>query len=626
VATELAKAAIEFRLLGPLEVCVDGRAIVLGGDKQRALLAVLLLNANELVSQERLIDELWDVDPPVGAAHSVQTHVFRLRKALRDGCVPPETLVTERGGYLIRVADDQLDALRFEALAQEGRRLLAAGEAEPARRVLCEALSLWRGSALADLRARNKVPIEVGRLEQLRLGALSARIDAELALGRHAELVGELEALVAGHPFEERLRAQLMLALYRSGRQVEALQVYQETRRLLVEELGIEPGPTLRELQQSILEQDRSLVLPPPKDKPTSDGGRPAAPPRRPRGRSREVVVGLTTIAIAGLALAVAAAVLGLTRLFPPAASAVAPNSVAVIDPGNERLARDIPVGTAPGPIAAGAEAIWVGNSDDRTVTRIDPSTWRTRTIAADIAARSLAIGAGGVWAGASDRRKLVRINPGFATVDQQISLPPIHLTADEALAAGPRGSPQGLGSIAVGAGALWIADIRNSRVERIDPSNGQTLTRTAVDPPPQTIAAGPAGAWVAATRGGREGTVQLIHLAPSGRPLSSLRLAFLPGALAVTDDAVWITGIDTSSLWRLDPGDGTVNATIPVGSAPAGIAVGFGSIWVANSGDGTLTRIDPQTNHVLATISVGQSPTDVAIGYGRVWVTVRAA
>jgi DNA-binding SARP family transcriptional activator len=244
---------IEFRLLGPLEVTLHERPLALGGVKQRSLLAILLLHANQVLSSDRLIDELWGASPPPTAAKSLQVMVSKLRKKLGD-----RRLVTHPPGYVLRVEPAALDLARFEQLLGEARRAAP----ESAARKLHQALALWRGPALADLAYESFAQAEIARLEELRLAALDQRIDADLATGRHAELVGELEALVAQHPLHERLRCQLMLALYRSGRQAEALDAYRAARRELSEELGLEPSEELKRLEQAILRQDPALDLP----------------------------------------------------------------------------------------------------------------------------------------------------------------------------------------------------------------------------------------------------------------------------------------------------------------------------------------------------------------------------
>lgn len=248
---------MEFRILGPLEVAREGRALPAAANKPRALLAILLLHRGEAVSLERLADELWGERPPATAAKSIQVYVSQLRKVLGEGA-----LQTRGRGYALAVEPDQVDAARFERMLERGLDDLARGRARDAAAVLSDALALWRGPALADFSYEPWARAEIARLEGLRLVAIEERIEADLALGRHATLIAELGGLVEAHPTRERLAAQLMLALYRSGRQAEALDVFRERRCRIVDELGIEPGPALRELETAILRQDPTLEAP----------------------------------------------------------------------------------------------------------------------------------------------------------------------------------------------------------------------------------------------------------------------------------------------------------------------------------------------------------------------------
>jgi predicted ATPase/DNA-binding SARP family transcriptional activator len=270
---------MEFRILGALEVRDSGRRVPLGAGKERAALAFLLLHANEVLASERLVDELWGESPPATARKALQVYVFRLRKALGA-----ERIRTHGPGYLLELGPVELDLDRFESLAGEGRGLRAAGEHAGAAAALRDALALWRGSALADFTYEPFAQAEIARLEELRLATVEERIDAELALGHGRELVGELEGLVAKHPYRERPRGQLMLALYRAGRQADALAAYQETRKLLVEELGIEPGPALQRLESAILRQEPELeALAEPTPLATPPARAPEEPPREVR-------------------------------------------------------------------------------------------------------------------------------------------------------------------------------------------------------------------------------------------------------------------------------------------------------------------------------------------------------
>jgi DNA-binding SARP family transcriptional activator/tetratricopeptide (TPR) repeat protein len=264
---------MQFLVLGPLEVVAEGHPVALPAAKQRALLAALLADVNRVVSADRLIEDLWEGRPPPSAAKTLQTYVSQLRRQLEPG-IPPgawRTLQTVDGGYRLNVDRDRLDAARFERLVYEGRRALGRAEPATAASWLREGLALWRGPAYGELGDTPSTRAEAARLEELRLTALEWRVEAELDLGGHAELVGELEELVAREPFRERLWGLLMLALYRSGRQAEALEAYRRLRAGLADQLGIEPGPRLRRLQEQILNQDAALELATPGRPPPDD-------------------------------------------------------------------------------------------------------------------------------------------------------------------------------------------------------------------------------------------------------------------------------------------------------------------------------------------------------------------
>jgi DNA-binding SARP family transcriptional activator len=247
---------LDFRVLGPLEVVDDQGAVRLGGPKQRAVLAMLLLGANHVVPIDRLVDDLYGDASPPSALTQIHAHISELRRIFDPA---REIVATRSPGYVLRLDPEQLDLRRFERLATE-----AAAASEPAIQAerLRAALALWRGPVLAEFADEPFARTAIARLQELRLKALEDRVEADLALGRHGEVAGELGELVARHPLRERLRAQLMIALYRSGRQAEALAVYRETRRTLVEEVGIEPGPLLQRLERAVLQQSPSLDLP----------------------------------------------------------------------------------------------------------------------------------------------------------------------------------------------------------------------------------------------------------------------------------------------------------------------------------------------------------------------------
>ena len=280
---------VQFRLLGPLEAQDGARRVELGRPKQRALLAVLLVHANDVVSLDRLIEELWGDQPPPQAAASLQTYVSNLRRALdpgRPARAPSRVLVSQPPGYRLVVGAGDLDAARFAALAEEGHQLLQVHRPAAAARVLREGLALWRGPALAEVADEAFAQAERNRLEELRVAALEDRVAADLDLGGHAAAVAELEELAGRYRFRERLHGLWMLALYRSGRQAEALQAFAAARRALAEELGIDPGRWLRQLETGILHQDPGLDwTPPPEDEP----GPPASQAGGPAGEASPV-------------------------------------------------------------------------------------------------------------------------------------------------------------------------------------------------------------------------------------------------------------------------------------------------------------------------------------------------
>ena len=303
---------MHFRLLGPLEVDADGAPVSLGGARARALLALLLLHRNEVVPLDKIVDELW-AEPPKTAAQVVRVYVSNLRKALE----PPQVILTRGSGYLLQVGADDVDVDRFDALRTEGHRLLAAGEAAQAAEALSKALALWRGAPLQDFAYERFAQSEIGRLEELRLTAFEDLFDAKLAAGDDSELAADLEHLVDANPLRERLRGQLMVALYRSGRQADALEVYQRGRRHLVDELGLEPSESLRRLEARILQQDPEL------DRPTAALPMKElanGPPRRTR---RPALAGITALVLAAIATAgvLIAATVGHSSRRPRAAS-----------------------------------------------------------------------------------------------------------------------------------------------------------------------------------------------------------------------------------------------------------------------------------------------------------------
>ena len=570
---------MEFRILGPLEVVREDRILRLGSGKQLALVAVLLLHANETVSVDRLVDELWDESPPPTAAKIVRNYVSLLRRELGD------RLVTRSPGYLLRVEEGELDSDRLE-------RAVQSGDLDD----LIEALALWHGPPLSQFTYEPFAQSEVARLEALRLTAIEKRIDAELALGRHASVIPELEALVQQHPLRERLYQLLMLALYRSGRQGEALEAYRRARLVLDEQLGIEPGPALRELERSILNQDESLAAPEP------EPGRPETASARRRGfawAAAALVVGI--VAVAAL-LTVRDSSGGLPE--------IPPNYVGAIDPESGEIVAAIPVGVRPGPIAYGAGSVWVGNLGDRNLTRIDPEQ-RSAAAAVSLDNRTptgLAVGAGAVWVAHGLSGELARVESTFT-----------ELTHSLEIATSPHGSPTG--AVAVGAGYVWGV-YGDSTLARIDPGSVRLAGTTLAGFTPSAVVVGAEAVWVANSGGATVDRFDPTTFEEG--PIRTFTVGRRPSGIAYGDGVVWIANRGDDNVTRIDPSEGSA-ITIPVGDEPAAVAVGAGSVWVANAGDGTVSRIDPLESEVVRTIDVGNVPAGVAVGGGFVWVTAQA-
>jgi DNA-binding SARP family transcriptional activator/streptogramin lyase len=606
----------------------DERVLDVGGGKQRSVLALLLIHANEVVSSDRLIDGLWPDRQPPSATKIVQAHVSRLRKAL---AVPGDGILLTRGnGYVLHVQPGQLDVDRFRRLLDAGREALGAGEPGNAAEKLREALALWRGPPLVDFAYDSFAQDEIARLEGLHLAALEERIEADLALGRHAEVLPELEELVRRHPLRERVRGQLMIALYRCGRQAEALEVYREGRRVLADELGLEPSPTLQQLERAILTHDSVL----------------RAPALRSRQEAKARRGGLLVAAGALLliAAAIAVAVIQLTGSGNARGlAAVAPDSVGVIDPRTNAIVRQIPVGAAPTDIATGPSGVWVVSQQDRTLTRIDPETRTvTRTIPTeDRPPVDVVVGEKAVWLLMSSRTglgggaaQIGRVDPGLKQLVDTIPI-----------GTGPFGFGSGpVQSLAASGGALWVVSpsVRTA-VTRIDETTQKVSpTFTAGDPnfgfnsgsaggvPGSSgIAAGRGAIWVGSDAG-------VIQIAPDlSSVMHTVRLSVpIPTAISVGEGAVWVAArpgyhccpaetVGTGTLTRIDPVTRDTVATIHIGGNPAGLAVGEGSVWVADPATRSVIRVNPHTNQVEERIRVGGQPRGITVGAGAVWVSV---
>ncbi len=596
----LKTSGMEFRILGPLDVVEGGRSLDLGGPKQRALLAALLVRANEAVSQDTLVDDLWGEAPPATAAKTLQAYVSRLRKALAGTDAEPSVALETRGhGYVLRVPPESIDAVRFHRRLEQGRQALAQGDAKQAADRLRDALALWRGSALSDFAYDSFAQPEISRLEELRLAALEERIDADLALGREDELIGELEALVERHPLRERLRGLLMLALYRSGRQAQALQVYQEGRRRLAEELGLEPGEALRRLERQILEQDPELGASSRRARPTIV---PAAAWRHP-----------VRIAAAGAVVLAIAVGLGVWRLVGGETEHATAGAIA-LDPVTGAPRATIPFGTAPSSVAVGEGSVWVLDGDDKTVTQIDPETNEVRRVFSTASRPTdLAAGAGAVWVGNGPTDDITdipasvsRIDPGSGVVEGTIDLPPP-----------PGGHVTGIGGfsrqkLAVTPDAVWVVNPDQS-VSRIDARTNRIVARIPVKA--NVIAAGEGDVWIGEEAGIAE--IDTARNAVARRvPLEEDDIS----GLAVGAGSVWAAYPFDGSLWRIPTDRPGERRRIALSTWVNGVAFGGGAVWATNEIADEVYRIDPRTNEARV-VARTPSPRGVGAGEGGAWV-----
>jgi DNA-binding SARP family transcriptional activator len=645
---------VEYRILGPLEVVDEGGPVALGRLKERLVLAVLLLHANEFVSRERLIDELWGPAPPPTAKKAVNVYISQLRKALaRNGHDP---ITTADGGYRLGVDDDELDVSRLRLLLAAARERESAGELEAAAQLLREGLGLWRGPTLSGLLLESHGREEISQLDELRLTALMDRIDCDLALGRHEEVLGELHVLVGEHPLRERLRAQQMLALYRADRQADALDAYQRARHDLMDELGIEPSESLQRLQQAILRHDpalgaptgtatmkglvRTATAPPPT--PATDSG-DGAPRRRFGSRRRQLALGALVV------LAAAASVTAVLATSPGATPHVVSNSLVRLDPRDGKIVSVTRVGVEPGPIAVTPTAIWTVNLGARTVSRYDLRTHgvdpkggfpiRPYGIAADHD--------GNVWV-SSEASIITRIARGSGGT----SAGPLYFSHTKVIRL-PR---PGAGSLALGGGYLWVivgplTYPGDNRLTQVSLSSGELVRSWQLKGDTVSIAFGDGAAWVGTNYDG-VGLLNVIR--PGAQRPESVRLGngdlTVPLAISVGEGGVWVLtwgtngGVGAGSpqaLLELDPDTLQVVKRIPFyGRALWSVAAGGGSVWViagavgaveagGGSYDDSVIQLDPRNGRIIRTILVGSSSSKhtnlcgLAATSDAVWVSV---
>ena len=546
---------MEFRLLGPLEVEDNGEVILLGGAKQRALFALLLLDRGRAVSTDRLVEEIWAGEPPQTASKSIQVYVSGLRKLLGDG-----RIVTRERGYELHVEPGETDVDRFDDLVQMASDAPAAEAAARLR----DALALVRGRPLEDVLLEPWAAAEVTRLEEGILAAREACIDAELALGRHRDVVPELENLVAGYPFRERFLEQLMLALYRSGRQADALDAYRRGAVRLREELGLEPGRPLRDLEAAVLRHDPALDVEASSEPKLED----AAPRRR---RAWKLVV---AGAVAALLAAVAATTVALTH--GDASLEALPPGVALIDAETGQLRAHISESEIAQPVevVAGAGSLWVWSLEPHSLVRIDPVdgdiTARVGSPFGGDAGWYLPVGDDVWFAGLQD---LARVN-----VDQGQEVDRVHLTDSEARF--------GLVSVARCAGSLWVADNDEGVVLRVNPETSAVQARIPTLFP-WPVACGEGGIWVGSN------PVGLRRIDPRTNTIvATAHTQDQYVSIAVGGGYAWAADETKGVVYKVD-GNGRIVATYQTGDGARQVSFANGRLWVSNTDAGTVTGID---------------------------------
>jgi YVTN family beta-propeller protein len=662
---------MRFGVLGPLEVEADQGPVVVGGQKERLLLALLLTRPNRVVPVEALIRGLWGEQPPPTAAKTLQSHVMRLRRALEPGRgrgAAGEVLVTREPGYLLRVPPGMLDAARFEELTDTARHALASGAADAAASTLRAALGLWRGQAFEEFLDSDFAAAEADRLGELRLVALEDRLEADLRLGRHREVVAELEGLVREQPLRERLWAQLMLALYRSGRQADALLAYQRARSTLVEELGIDPGAELRRLQAAVLGQDPGLDL-----QALAEAGlawelpealQPVGPVFAGRAAELAWLRAAWTRATqdkGGLALVAGRQGIGKTRLATELAREVHEQggrvlygrcAAAAADPlqpfaqalaGGGMSLQELPVpgpGRSPAAIGQGLADLLAGRSDravllvldDLHVAQASALEALAAVAAASATRRLLVLGVYRQEAATPGLAALVeRLDPTGAgrrrlgpfdrdEVAQVLSL----YQSEQAALAAARAVLKDTGGV-----PLLVYQAAGDRAEAQAASQVQeTATQTAgsrshlrldqAKLADDVVDLRGSGGWrrVVPARLRRSGW----RLAVAGIAVAVLVSTALVAA-RIANRGAGVAAIASNSLGLIGAKSNALVGQVPLEVRSGQVAAGEGAVWVSNAEQATVWRVDAAARRVVQPILVGRDPAGVAAGGGAVWV-----
>jgi DNA-binding SARP family transcriptional activator/DNA-binding beta-propeller fold protein YncE len=574
------------RILGPLDVTAHGEPVPIGGERQRALLGLLALRANQVVTFDELIEALF----AGGGSGALHTAVSRLRRV-----IGPDWIETHPFGYSLSADESRLDALE----AREAAARAAALDDLPARAdSLRGAAELWRGPVLGDVDVPASFRADVQRLDELHRTVVGERIEAELALGRHADVVGELDALAAAHPFDERIRRQLALALYRSGRQVDALNTLGDYAARIRDELGLEPSAELRELERAILNHDAALLL----------EQEPAGSARSmPGHRVGRLVFALVIVAVLGAALAVALVVRSRPAGVP--FTQLQPGTLAAARPGSDRAQRTFDVGRVPRAVSVGYGAAWVVDFRDETVSRVPVDGSEITTVGLGVTPTGVVAGAGGVWVISAEAGTVIRIEPSTGRVLARVPLAP------------------GLTDIAAGEASVWVSNADSGTVTRINARRSEPVLHVSGLRDPSGLVVVGADVWVAERSGRRLRRID----ARSGTVADTIPVDLTPGDLAATEGVIWAANPTASAVTRLDTAART-SRVISVGRFPSVVAAEGGTVVVLNDQDHSLSVISARTGQVESTVTLsdrvtqepGQiTPGGLAVVHGKLWVTV---
>jgi len=620
---------MDISVLGPLQVTIAGRDVPIPA-KQAVLLAILAIQPNREVSTDRLIEALWGEDAPSASARTLQTHVFQLRRRLEaaqpvaDPEATDETLgqiLTRGAAYRLAIDERRTDAHRFEALV-ESSRSSASGDPRAAIAMLTQAVAIWRGPGVADVGDEPVATAELARLEELRASAIDQLVTLRLELGEHEALTAELRRAVGESPYRERLWASLMLALARSGRRAEALLAYRDAEVALRRELDVEPGPELQALAASLragagahaAEEAASpiaAVVRPVSIEPVGPalappGGAAARTPLwRRLGATAVVVAIIVATAFAG------SRGIGLGRSGPstdPAATSAPPpdaalvaDSVGVVDPTG-RIVENVRVGTQPDGVAVADGFLWVANTSDGTVTRVDPATGATVPFRVGESPTAIAAGFGSVWVADSGDGSVARINPTTSEVVDRV-----------AVGIGPYG-------IATDDRWVWVTNRLDGTLSRIDPQDDDKVTTFPVGETPLGVAVAAGSVWVADFERGA-----VVRVDPSsGAIVGSIPLGSGPSLIAARGDQVWVTDTRAGTVSRIDPDSEMVKPVIDVGQDPGGLAIANDAVWVAVASPPSLVRVDLKTGDSERHPLAGSPRSIVLDGTDRV-VTIRS-